>query len=123
MEVEALAAIKAVEFGSELGLLNSIIEGDSVVVSKALECKEIGLAPYAHLLKDVSLFSRFYSQISYSHIKKDGNEIIHSLVRLALTSQQCILWIENVPSYALPFVQTDLTALWFLSIKIFILKK
>ena len=45
MEVEALAAIKAVEFGSELGLLNSIIEGDSVVVSKALECKEFGLAP------------------------------------------------------------------------------
>ena len=123
MEVEALAAIKAVEFGSELGLHNSIIEGDSVVVSKALECKEFGLAPYAHLLKDVSLFSGFYSQFSYSHIKKDGNEIIHSLVRLALTSQQCILWIENVPSYTLPFVQTDLTALWFFSIKIFILKK
>ena len=83
MEVEALAAIKAVEFGSELGLHNSIIEGDSVVVSKALECKEFGLAPYAHLLKDVSLFPGFYSQFSYSHIKKDGNEIIHSLVRLA----------------------------------------
>ena len=123
MEVEALAAIKAVEFGSELGLHNSIIEGDSVVVSKALKCKEFGLAPYAHLLKDVSLFSGFYSQFSYSHIKKDGNEIIHSLVRLALTSQQCILWIENVPSYTLPFVQTDLTAIWFFSIKIFILKK
>ena len=55
--------------------------------------------------------------------KEDGNEIIHSLIRLALTSQQCILWIENVPSYTLPFVQTDLTALWFFSIKIFIHKK
>ena len=34
VEVEALAAIKAVEFGSELGLHNAIIEGDSVVVAR-----------------------------------------------------------------------------------------
>ena len=69
MEVEAMAANKAVEFGSELGLHNAIITRDSVVVAKALKCKEFGLAPYAHLLKDVSLFSSLYSQLSYSHVE------------------------------------------------------
>ena len=86
MEVEALAAIKAVEFGSELGLHDAIIEGDSVVVAKALKCKEFGLAPYAHLLKDMSLFSSLYSQLSYSHVKRGSNKVAHNLVRLALTS-------------------------------------
>ena len=111
VEVEAMAANKAVEFGSELGLHNAIIEGDSVVVAKALKCKEFGLAPYTHLLKDVSLFSGLYSQLSYSHEKKDGNKVAHNLTRLVLTSQHCTVWMEDVPSCTWPFVQADLATL------------
>ena len=108
VEVEAMAANKAVEFGSELGLHNAIIEGDSVVVAKALKCKEFRLVPYAHLLKDVSLFSGLYLQLSYSHVKRDGDKVAHNLARLALTSQHCTVWMEDVPSCTLPFVQADL---------------
>ena len=111
VEVEAMAVIKAVEFGSELGFHNAIIEGDSLVVAKALKCMEFGLALYVHLLKDVSLFFGLYSQSSYSHVKRDGNKVAHSLVRLVLTSQHCTVWIEDVPSCTLPFVQADLAAL------------
>ncbi|XP_075645493.1 uncharacterized protein LOC142616549 [Castanea sativa] len=39
VEVEAMVARKAVEFGSELGLHRAIIEGDSEVVVEALTCK------------------------------------------------------------------------------------
>ena len=99
-----MVANKAVEFGSELGLHNAIIEGDSIVVAKALKCKEFGLAPYAYLLKDVSLFSGLYSQLSYSHVKRDSNKVAHSLARLVLTSQHCTVWIEDVLSCPLPFV-------------------
>ena len=81
------------------------------MVVKALTCKEFGLAPYAHLINDVSLFSDLYSQLSYSHEKKDGNKVVHSLTRLVLTSQHCTVWIEDVPSCTLPFVQADLAAL------------
>ena len=91
-----------------MGLHNAIIEGNSVVVAKALKCKEFGWVPYAHLLKDVSLFSGLHSQFSYSHVKRDGNKVAHSLARLVLTSQRCTVWIEDVPSYTLPFVQADL---------------
>ena len=84
-----MATCRAVEFGSELGLHRAIVEGDSKVVVKALRCKEYGLAPYAHLIKDLSLFSGLYSKLSYSHVKRDGNKVAHSLARLALTSQSC----------------------------------
>ena len=111
VEVEALVVSKAVEFGSELGLHNAIIEGNSVVVAMALKCKEFGLAPYTHLLNDVSLFFGLYSQLSYSYVKREGNKVAHSLARLVLTSQHCTVWMEDVPSCTLPFVQDDLAAL------------
>ena len=99
-----MAACRAVEFGSELGLHRAIVEGDSEVVVKALTCKAFGLALYAHLINDVALFSGLYSQLSYSHIRRDGNKIVHNLVRLALTSQSCTVWMEDVSSRTLPFV-------------------
>ena len=57
------------------------------MVVKALTCKEFRLAPYAHLINDVSLFSYLYSQLSYSHVKRNGNKVVHSLTKLLLTSQ------------------------------------
>ena len=111
VEVEAMAASKAVEFGSELGLHRAIIEGDSEVVVKALTCKEFGLAPYAHLINDVSLFFGLYSQLSYSHVKRNSNKVAHSLAKLALTSKSCLVWMEDVSPCTLPFVQADLAAL------------
>ena len=61
VEVEAMATCRAVEFGSELGLHKAIVKGDLELVVKALRCKDNGLAPYAHLINDVSLFSSLFS--------------------------------------------------------------
>ncbi|KAL0011639.1 hypothetical protein SO802_006747 [Lithocarpus litseifolius] len=53
VEVEAMAACRAVEFGSDLGLHRAIVKDDSELVVKALRCKDNRLAPYAHLINDV----------------------------------------------------------------------
>ena len=111
VEIEALATCKAVEFGSELGLHKATVEGDSVLVVKVLKCKDNGLAPYGHLINDVPLFFGFFSELSYSHIRRDGNKIAYSVARLALTIPSCIVWMKNVPLRVLPFVQADLAAL------------
>ena len=99
-----MAAFRAVEFGSELGLHRATVEGDSEVVVKALRYKEYGLAPYAHLIKDLSLFSGLYSEFSYSRVKKNGKKIAHNLARLVLTIQNYTVWKEDIPSYILPFI-------------------
>ncbi|KAL0008335.1 hypothetical protein SO802_009837 [Lithocarpus litseifolius] len=67
-----MAACRAIEFGSELGIDCAIVEGDSELVVKALRCKDNGLTPFAHLIDDVSLFSSLFSELSYSHIGRDG---------------------------------------------------
>ena len=86
VEIEAMATFKAVEFVSELGFHRAIVQGDSVLVMKALTCKDNGLAPYAHLINYVSLFSGSFSELSYSHTRRDSNKVAHSLAKLVLTS-------------------------------------
>ena len=84
VEVEAIAACRAVEFGSELGVGCAIVEGDSEVIVKAVRNKDNGLTSFALLIKDVSLFSSLFSELSLSHIKRDGNKDVHNLDRLVL---------------------------------------
>ncbi|KAK9987323.1 hypothetical protein SO802_032274 [Lithocarpus litseifolius] len=111
VEVEAIAACRAVELGSELGVGCAIVEGDSEVIVKALRNKDNGLVSFAPLINDVSLFSSLYSELSYSHIRRDGNKVAHSLAKLALMTPGCTVWMEDVPSHTLRLVQADLAAL------------
>ena len=85
----------------------AIVEGDSEVMVKALTNNDNGLTPFAPLINDISLFSSLFSESSYSHIKRDGNKFAHSLARLALITPGCTVWMEDVPSRTLPFVQAD----------------
>ena len=104
VEVETIAACRAVEFGSEIGVDYAIVEGDSEVIVKALRNKNNVLISFAPLINDVSLFSSLFSELSYSHIRRDGNKVAHNLTRLVLTTQNYTVWKEDVPSYILPFI-------------------
>nr|XP_023893772.1 uncharacterized protein LOC112005706 [Quercus suber] len=111
VEVEAIATCKVVEFGSEIGVDCAIVEGDSEVIVKALRNNENGLTPFALLINDVSLFLGLFSELSYSHIRRDGNKVAHNLARLALMTPGCTVCMEDVPSRTLPFVQANLAVL------------
>ena len=111
VEVEAIAACRAVEFGNELGVGCAIVEGDSEVIVKALRNKNNGLISFAPLINDVSLFSSLFSELSYSHIRRDGNKVAHNLTRLVLITLDCTMWMEEVSSHTLHFIQADLAAL------------
>ena len=54
MEVEAIAACRAVEFGSKIGVDCANVEGDSEVIVKALRNNDNRLFPFAPLINDVS---------------------------------------------------------------------
>ena len=46
IEIEALAANKALEFAQEMDKTDVVLEGDSLLVMAALNSKNPGLAPY-----------------------------------------------------------------------------
>ena len=49
-EIEARAATRALEFAREVGISAAVLEGDSLLVIKALETKDVGLAPFGLLI-------------------------------------------------------------------------
>ena len=54
-----------------------------------------------------------FSELSYSHIRRDDNKVAHSLARLILITLDCTVWMEDVPSRTLHFVQADLAVFLF----------
>lgn len=51
-EIKALAVAKALSFALELGITKAVLEGDSLVVFKALIDEDSSLAPYGLLVED-----------------------------------------------------------------------
>ena len=69
---------------------------------KALRNRDNGLISYGPLINDVSLFTGWFSEFSYSHIWRDGNKVAHNLAMLVMITSKCT-WMEDVSSCTLPF--------------------
>ena len=108
MKIEALAASRALELAADIGLDRIVLEGDSKVVTQALETKDMGLAAYGLLISDACTLARNFSEVSYSHTKREGNKVAHGLAKLAANLADCVIWMEEVPPSINHFVQADL---------------
>ena len=53
-------------------------------------------------------FSRFFTQLLYSHTKKECNKVAHSLTRYVITSSECVVWMEDVLSQLSSVIQVDI---------------
>ena len=84
VEIEAMVATRAIEFLAEVGVDRVVIEGDLSVVTEALRSNNAGLASYGLLIEDAKLLERNFSELSYSHMKREGNKVAHGLTILAL---------------------------------------
>ena len=84
-EVESLAAATALSFATELDFRWVILEGDLMEVIQALRENDQSLTPMGLLLEDVRMLSQQFVQLLYSHTKRDGNSVAHSLAKYALS--------------------------------------
>ena len=97
VEIEALAANKALMLAREMDIKEAVLEGDSLQVMQALKFKDTGLAPFGLLLQDSLDLSAGFSKLSYSHTKREGNTVAHNLAQLAVNFSNCVIWMEYVP--------------------------
>ena len=84
-ETEALAARKALMFAHELGFQSVILEGDPLGLIQALKSQEQNVCPLSLLVEDVKVYSNHFRRVLYSHIKRNGNSIAHSLAKHAIS--------------------------------------
>ena len=111
IEIEALAAYRALEFAREVGISDAVLEGDSSLVMIALASKTPGLAPFGLLLHESLIVSGGFSKLSYSHTKREGNSVAHNLAQLAFNHQNCVIWMADVLSDVLSFYLADLAGI------------
>jgi len=110
-EIEALAALKALSFVHELGFRSVFLEGDPFGLIQALKLEEHSLSLVSLLVKDVKVFAKFFVRLLYSHIKRNGNGVTHSLAKHVIRILDFKVWMEDVPSHIVSILQSDVVDL------------
>ena len=106
-EVEALAALKAVTLACDLGFRKAILEGDSLGLIKALKSTEDSLSPIDLLVDDVKRVASSFERLVYSHVKRNGNRVTHSLAKNALRIPNFQVWMKDVSSHITLILDLD----------------
>lgn len=63
---------------------------------------------YGVLIDDARVLERNFTELAYSHTRREGNKVAHGLARLELNLSDTNVWIEDVPSSLSHFVQADI---------------
>ena len=80
-EIEAIAACRALEFGLDVGINEAVLEGDWLAIIQALKDGGSSMASVKPPILDALGFSCSFTKLLYSHTKRDGNRLAHSLAR------------------------------------------
>ena len=107
VELETLAATRAIEFSIELGFSKVILEGDSETVIKALQDNSPSLAPFGLLIRDAQEAANFFTCISYAHVGRNDNFVAHNLTKYARHITGFFVWMEVVPFQTLAAYHID----------------
>ena len=84
-ELEAMAAVCALNFAQELNLSSIILECDSEIIFKALRSNEDSLSPYGHLIAEAKLISDSFCSITFNHVRRQGNYVAHNFARYVIS--------------------------------------
>ena len=111
IEVETLAARRALEFALELGFERIILEGDSESLDKALKMECRNFTTYGHLVQDILFLNTHLSEFKTSLVRRQGNNLAHSLARKSQFLSHMSVWMEDVPPDLLSVLEADFTSL------------
>ena len=95
--LELLAARRAAIFVHEVGLQDSIMEGNSETVINSLRKGDMFQSAYGHLIKDTLSYVHSLRSFSFSHSYRQGNSITDALAKNARFCSGLTVWMEHVP--------------------------
>ncbi|XP_075633993.1 uncharacterized protein LOC142606559 [Castanea sativa] len=111
IEIEALAARRAMELALELSLDNITLEGDNETLFKALKNRDTSLAMHGHLIKDILFLSSYFSTFNVSFVRRQCNPLAHSLACKTKSLPLMTVWMDTVPPDLVSVLQADLSSL------------
>nr|POE59978.1 hypothetical protein CFP56_03573 [Quercus suber] len=105
--VEALACRRATLFAKDFNLQAVIFKGDSKTIINYLKSDEDYLASFGHLIEDSRHLASSFQAVTFSHVKRNGNNVADKLAKLARQCHVPRMWVEDIHSDASNFVLMD----------------
>jgi len=96
---EAMAALAALDFCSDLGVDSIECEGDSLQIINGVSSSGHSLDRIGHFLDALKLKAASLSSCKWNHCFREANEVAHRLARRA--SLRCIsyVWFDSMPLF------------------------
>ncbi|PKA47992.1 hypothetical protein AXF42_Ash016339 [Apostasia shenzhenica] len=106
---EHYATRAAVMLARELSLQNVIFAGNSLNVIRELKENSLNLSMIGLCLLDTKRMLSTFPCVELTHIRREGNEVTHSLAQFALSSSESFLWKDCILSFFTRIFQNDCT--------------
>lgn len=104
---EALACLEAVKLGRDLGLVNAILEGDSLTVVKKCLSDEEDRSELCAYIKNIKLALHGMGSWTLKHVRRSANILADRIANESLKTQERFFLIGSVPSYAIKALMDD----------------
>ena len=108
LQIEAMAVETALQFATNLRVQHDILETDSLVLVKALREGTKFLPIVGLVLDEIRNMVKFFTELHYSHVKREGNIVAHKLAHHAICVLDFAVWMEDVPPPLFPVVLADI---------------
>ena len=97
LEVEAKAFEVGLQLARDTSLQDIALEGNSLVIVRALCGLSYPPSSVASLILGMQLFNSKFHTINVSHVRRQGNKPTHIIAKYALSIDNSIVWIEEIP--------------------------
>lgn len=106
-EAELLVCRKAVEFATDAGFFELVIEGDNSNVMKALFSSLADQSLLGNVVDDVRHLVCGMHWVNFNCIRRWGNRVAHALAQHARDIVEDVFWMEDSPPPALNALYHD----------------
>ncbi|GMI85884.1 hypothetical protein HRI_002257700 [Hibiscus trionum] len=104
---EAVAALHAITFLSDLGFRRAIVEGDSLSVIRKLCSSAEDFSEISAIIHDIKARVSGFEKISFQHTFWPSNRVAHLIAGDVRFNYGDRFWVEEVPDGVTQAVQDD----------------
>ena len=105
--LEALACKRSILFAIELGLQEVVFEGDSEVIFKLLTAEQPCMSTFGHIIEDSRCLAARLRLATFTHTKRQGNNVADKLTKLAKNLYEPQVWLEVIHCNVTELVSAD----------------
>ena len=110
---EAMAAVNALRFCIDQGMLNICIEGDGKNVVEALRSETANWSKIGHVVADAKLLGDRFEAWEINYVGRQANSAAHNLAKLAARMGINRLWLGEIPDCISEIIRREQSVILF----------